>query len=185
MSGFYEELLTVARLTVNRVTGQRGKMPSARIRRSVSTSYYALFHFLLDDVGRRIVGTRAVLRRRILVRAIAHAGMKLSFDKVAGSQVHSSVSDFFLPAGVTAGTPCPVPPFIQEMAATFSQAQAMRHDADYDLTATIGVYDATALRLRVRSAISAWRAAKSPADRDFKDALYLLILLNGRLKPGA
>jgi hypothetical protein len=70
MATYDAELLEAAhRLLVRRI-GQRGKLPSARIRRSISTSHYALFHFLLDEIGARVLGTRNDLRRRKSCRII-------------------------------------------------------------------------------------------------------------------
>ena len=90
------ELLEAAGLLLSRRGGQRGRLPRARVRRSVSTAYYALFHFLLDEVGQRIVGTYSNLleRRRILARTISHKGPKTTLDKLRGNAVDSSVEDF-------------------------------------------------------------------------------------------
>jgi hypothetical protein len=64
MATYDAELLAVSRRLLARRTGQRGKLSAAQVRRSVSTSYHALFHFLLDEVGRKIVGTSNALRKR-------------------------------------------------------------------------------------------------------------------------
>jgi hypothetical protein len=64
MAAYDEELLEAARRLLVRRKGQRGKLPAARICRSISTSYYALFHFLIDEASLRVVGTGADLRIR-------------------------------------------------------------------------------------------------------------------------
>jgi hypothetical protein len=137
-----DELLRAARRLLVRRSGQRGRLPSARIRRSISTTYYALFHFLLEEVAIRIVGTHNDLRRRrrILARTITHRGAKAALDKVRGANVHASIEDFVRPPGVV-GLVAP-PLFARNLANAFIDAQAKRHDADYDLNKTLSELDA-------------------------------------------
>jgi hypothetical protein len=80
MGTYDAELLATAQGLLGRRPGRRGRLATAQIRRSVSTSYYALFHFLLDEVGLKIVGAQNDLRkrRRILARAISHKSMKIT-----------------------------------------------------------------------------------------------------------
>ncbi len=86
-----EALLEAAEHQLERPEGQRGRLSRARVRRCVSTVYYAIFHFLLDEIGQKL--------------------------------------------------------------------------AD-----------------RVKNSIAAWRAATSDADRDFKHAICVLMLLKGQLR---
>lgn len=177
------ELLTAARRLLGRRAGQRGPLPSARVRRSISTTYYALFHFVLDEVGLRLVGTSNELRtrRRILARCISHKGAKTAFDKARGTNINDSVEDFLRPkSGGTGRVPTPV--FVQNLAKAFVDAQAKRHDADYDLNTPLSERDARLLLSRVTRVIQAWRNASTPADRDMKSALCTLILLDGKLR---
>jgi len=78
------ELLQAAGRLLDREAGRRGKLAGARVRRSISTSYYALFHFLTDEAGARIVGTGGGLlrRRRILTRTFTHAGVKRALENL-------------------------------------------------------------------------------------------------------
>jgi hypothetical protein len=93
-----EALLEAAEQLLERPEGQRGRLSRARVRRSVSTVYYAIFHFLLDEIGQKIIGTHGNLlaRRRILARTISHKGLKTALDKVKGKAVDKSVADFAL-----------------------------------------------------------------------------------------
>ncbi|OYW35816.1 MAG: hypothetical protein B7Z42_13725 [Brevundimonas sp. 12-68-7] len=68
------------------------------------------------------------------------------------------------------------------MAAAFSDSQAKRHDADYDMNASLSETDALVLATRVERAISDWSTARTAADRDFKHALCLLLVLKGKLR---
>lgn len=177
------ELLIAARRLLARKKGQKGKLPSARIRRSISTSYYALFHFILEEVGVRLIGTSNDLRvrRRILARTITHRGAKATFDKVRGVNIDTSVADFLRPKGHAGGNVA-TPLFVQTLAKTFIDAQAKRHDADYDLNTPLSENDARLLRSRVKRAIDGWRAASTAADKDMKAAISTLVLLKGQLR---
>src|SRR3546814_18594627 len=123
MPSYDQELLSIAQDLVPRGSGQRGRLPTARIRRSISTSYYALFHFILEEVGLSVVGTRGDLRsrRRILARTISHAGIKAALDKVRGSPVDASVvADFLRPSGSGAATgSAHAPAFARSLASSF------------------------------------------------------------------
>lgn len=183
MASHDTELLSAAGRLLARTAGQKGKLPSARIRRSISTSYYALFHFVVEEVGLRVIGTSNDLRirRRILARTITHKGAKVTFDKVRGANVETSVADFLRPKGHGGGQVA-TPIFVQTLANVFVDAQAKRHDADYDLNTPLSENDARVLRVRIRRAIARWRAASTLADRDMKAAVCTLILLKGQLR---
>jgi uncharacterized protein (UPF0332 family) len=183
MATYDAELLDAARQLLDRRTGQRGKLPSARIRRSISTSYYALFHFLLEEVGMKVVGTGNALRkrRRVLARTISHKGMKITLDKMRGPRAES-LEDFLRPVGSATG-PVTLPLFVQDLAKAFADAQAKRHDADYDLNKVLSERDARLLIVRVQRVIAAWRAATGADDRNFKDAVCILFVLKGQLRP--
>lgn len=183
MASYDEELLEAARRLLARRTGQRGKLPAARIRRSISTTYYALFHFILDEASSRVVGAGNDLRvrRRILTRTLTHTGVKIALDKVRGASADGSVADFLRQVGSHAANVA-VPAFVQNIAKAFADAQAKRHDADYDLNKSLSEADARLLHARVRRVIAAWRGATSKSDRDFKHALCILMLLKGKLR---
>lgn len=185
MASYDEELLDAARRLLSRRTGQPGRLAGARVRRSISTTYYALFHFLLNEVTTRTVGTGNNLRvrRRILARTITHAGLKTTLDKIRGQQIISSVQTFFQ-MGIL-GPPAAAPRFAQNLGRAFLDAQTKRESADYDLNEPLSETDARLLRGRVRRAIRVWRAANTSADRDFKRALSILILMKGQLRQAA
>lgn len=182
MASYDEELLETARRLLERNVGQRGRLSRAKVRRSISTTYYALFHFLIEELSRRIAGTGndKRVRRRILARTITHRGLKTALDKVRGERINESVLGFFQ-LGI-AGPPSAAPPFAQNLARVFVDAQTKRESADYDLNEPLSATDARILWLRVTRAINVWRDARDPADRDFKHALLILMLLKGQLR---
>src|SRR4051812_3722787 len=96
MPEYDADLLDAARRLLRRRAGQRGKLPTASVRRSISTSYYALFHFLLDEIGRRVVGTgnRLRIRRRMFARSITHKGARVALDKIKGPKLEASIANF-------------------------------------------------------------------------------------------
>jgi len=167
-----------------RDAGQRGRLSRARVRRSVSTNYYALFHFLLDEIGQKVVGTHVNLleRRRILARTISHRGLRTTFDKVRGRAIEPSLANFLRPATAARGDSVAAPTFIRDIANAFIDAQDKRHEADYDLNESLSEADASVLLDLVRRSIKTWGEAASESDRDFKHALCVLILLRGQLR---
>jgi hypothetical protein len=181
MASYDDEMLGAAAAVLKRRKGQKGRLPDARVRRSISTSYYALFHFLAEEVTGKLIGvTNDVrVRRRLLTRTIAHAALRLTFEKVQGATIHVSVQTFFERDGVKLMS---APQFAQAIARTFLDAQAKREEADYDRNAVFSETDARVLRVRVKKTIRLWRVATSPSDRDFKRAFAVLVLLGGKLR---
>jgi hypothetical protein len=183
MTNYDDDLLEAARRLIQRRSGQRGKLPAAQIRRSISTSYYAIFHFLLEECGIRLVGVHNDLRRRRRIpgRSFTHQGIKLALDKIRGPKVDDAVAEFMRWPNASPG-PLPTPAFAQNMALAFSDAQSRRHEADYDLNKPLSATDAEFMRGKVMDAIAEWRDAKSVDDRDFKHSLCMLMLLKGQLR---
>jgi hypothetical protein len=176
MASYYAETLAAARLLVSRTARPRGRMPAALVRRSISTAYYALFHFLLEEATYRVVGASTPLtrRRRIVARAFTHTGMRFALEKVQKPNLAGPLQGYF-------GLQQP-PAFARVMGQAFSHAQELRHEADYDLNASLSETDALLLLSEVQTAIQEWQSARTAADRDFKAALCLLMLLKGEFK---
>jgi hypothetical protein len=116
-----------------------------------------------------------------MARIFSHTGLKTTLDKIRGVNVDPSVGDLLRPRGVIAG-PVASPVFARNLASAFSDAQEKRHAADYDLNREMSEADARLLISRVRRVVEDWRTADTPADRDFKHALYTLMLLKGQLR---
>lgn len=179
---FDQELLTAADLLIQREPGVRGRLAGARIRRAVSTAYYAIFHFILDEATRRVVGTKPgeAKRRRILARSFPHRGLVNTFKKLKAPNLPEDIEQFLEPLSPEAAFQ--IPPYVREFAAVFVDVQSKRHDADYDLNETLSQNDARVVIRRVRSAIHSWQTADTAADRDLKHMLSILLLLQGKLK---
>jgi hypothetical protein len=183
VSNYAADLILAAVAQLNPAGSRKGKLPTARARRSLSTAYYALFHFVLEEATKDLVGTHNDLRRRrrTLGRVFTHSGIKNAFDKISGSSVDLSVAELLRPRRLSSAR-FAAPSFARELARTFADLQAKRHEADYDLNTPIGAADAHLAITRVIRVVGAWRAADTQGDRDFKHALSMLMLLKGQLR---
>lgn len=176
MARYHVEMLAAARLLVARGARPRGRMPAALVRRSISTAYYALFHFLLDEATCRIVGAGGpyTRRRRTVARAFSHMGMRQALERVQKAAVPPALQAYF---GVAHS-----PLFARNMAKAFARAQELRHEADYDLNASLSETDALLLIAGVEAAIAEWQGERGRPERDFKSALCLMMLTKGDLR---
>ena len=109
----------------------------------------------------RVVGVNNDLRkrRRLLARTISHRGMKTTLEKGRGTRAETSFEDFLRPVSSATGPVTP-PRFVQDLAKAFADAQAKRHEADYDMNKVLSERDARLLRVRVNRVIAACRAAR-------------------------
>ncbi len=183
MSSFSDDLLRASTRLLARRKGQKGPLKSAYVRRSISTTYYAIFHFVLAETAVRIVGAGNDLsqRRRVFVRTLSHAGLSASFGKLKGLAIDKSVDDLFRLPSTPSGAVL-TPFFVQQLAAAYLDARAKREDADYNLNQLLSETDARQLRRRVIRAVKAWDAANTRPDRDNKHAVAILISLKGKLR---
>jgi hypothetical protein len=101
----------------------------ANLRRAISSTYYAMFHLLVDEACRVQIGAHhnQAPFRRVLGRAFVHTVMKEACKSFGGWTLKKGVAKG-LPAGFT------VPVEIRDLALNFVEMQDNRHLADYDLT---------------------------------------------------
>ena len=117
------DLLAQARLLA---TKEKSRPRQASLRRSVSASYYAVFHLLVDAAARRlVVGNGREALRNCLVRAFDHGVMK----RVARRFAERGLSPKLSP-GLNG---LPLQDEIVRVAAAFVDLQQHRHEADYDM----------------------------------------------------
>ena len=163
MASYEREMLVAARILLVRSPNSRGRLPDARVRRSISTTYYALFHFLIEEAGKRLVGADNFLRsrRRILARNFTHSGLKTTFAKIRGQTIDQSVEGFLRGANAGPGR-IAAPPFARSFASAFLDAHSKREDADYDRNEFLTAADADILIKRVEAAVQDWNAATDP-----------------------
>ena len=181
MDAYHDELIDAAVRSFARPVHSE-PLSQATIRRGVSTIYYALFHFLLDEIGRCLVGDDPSLafRRHAVGRSISHATLNSTLAKVSKPAPDASVIAVFRTSRSIEASA--TPSFVRAMASTFADARSKRQEADYDLSAPVSEPDARRLGNRVFVSICDWRAAISSAEMDFKQAVCLLAVIGSRLR---
>jgi hypothetical protein len=143
---------------------ERRKPRQASLRRAVSTAYYALFHFLIDEACRLVFGTAHNRRhlRFALSRAFDHGAMKAASKSFAGGT---------LPA--TFDWKLPIPADLSFVADTFIALQEERHDADYNLARSFRREEAVVVIASVEQCFALWPTIQN----DDSTRLYLVSLL--------
>jgi hypothetical protein len=156
MSGeLHHDLLRQARHLAS-VDPTRPKQAS--LRRAVSTAYYAMFHFLIDQSCRSLVGGRDEDRpiREMLSRAYAHDEM------LAAAQAFRSGMQGLSPGIQRAiGSASPFPADLATLADLFKIAQEERHRADYDLSQTFVRSEVLWHVERIENALGSWNGIKT------------------------
>ena len=143
---------------------EAGESDQASLRRSVSTSYYALFHFLVDEATKRMFGAedeRAILRSW-LARKFEHGAMKKAAQAFASGASRRGSHGKFL--GVLNGRP--VQPEIVHIAETFVQVQSARHDADYNMSKTFDKRSVLNLAHKVERSFENWPKIRNSIQAD-------------------
>jgi hypothetical protein len=167
------DLLAQARVLARR---EPRRPKQASLRRSISASYYALFHFLGEESTKLTVGTahnRTELRQ-FAGRALVHAKMKNVCDEFTKATPKSDLLKPFWPTLQVAASAD-----IVTVAATFIDLQELRHAADYDLTRSFTRQDAETAADQAKDAIDAWIQLRAANEQ-----LALLFALSLMLWPG-
>lgn len=136
----------------NHLAAREPKRPKqASLRRATSTAYYALFHFLVDEATRYLVGggaQRERLRSHV-ARSFEHRQMKDAAQKfLRGSHPWALQRDA-------------LPREVFEIANAFVSLQQERHDADYNRERTFYKTEAQALIRVARSTMAEWRRVRT------------------------
>lgn len=127
----------------------------ASLRRAVSTAYYSLFHFLIDQAVGQWVMER---HRSILARTFGHGRMK-------------AICDDLLKSARSGGN---VLPELHTVAHNFIQLQQHRHTADYDNSKQWSRADVLNVLTLATDAFTAWRAiSNQDAAQDYLLQLFL------------
>ncbi|MFZ3033516.1 MAG: hypothetical protein WA138_05845 [Parvibaculum sp.] len=136
-------------------TNGRGAPQQAKLRRAISTSYYALFHFLIRNATDLLVGPtqRNTPRYGIIYRSFEHAQMRTVSENVSKSNMPAAYTRAL--GTVSFGNK------IRSCAATFVELQALRHEADYDPAKRVALTDAKATIANAKQAMSNFDAAST------------------------
>ena len=151
-----KELLAQAKLLA---TKEARRPKQASLRRAVSASYYALFHLLVDEASRRLVGgANRVALRTCLGRAFSHGTMK----KVARQFAASAVSERLRP-GLNGQ---PVQEELVRVANAFVDLQQHRHEADYDLGRRFTRVETLSIATDANCAFADWQLVRGSPQAD-------------------
>lgn len=158
------EFIDLARLLAR--TDHGDLVEDAQMRRSVSTSYYALFHTVLTAAAERLFGAGEAdtAGYAILYRTFNHGTMKQVCDGIARGELNLSLRQQLRRSSVHSD--------LRDFAISFVDLQARRQQADYDPYLQLSREDAeTALDIAER-AIAAFHRA--PVD-ERADVLALML----------
>lgn len=147
------------------------KPKQASLRRAVGTAYYSLFHLLIDDAIRFLVGGSGAHRtalRHQLARCFEHRQMRTA--ALAFSRARAG-SAWIKPASG------PISPTLRQVAVTFADMQTDRQVADYDTARSFARPDVLAKVVKVQQAFIDWKALRGKPERE---AFMLALLLKTR-----
>jgi hypothetical protein len=132
------------------------------LRRSISTAYYGLFHFLIEQSTNLIVGTGPdeEKNRQFVGRAFIHGKMKALCQEFVKSTPVDILQPFFRSASNPSKTS------MAKIASTFIDLQDERHRADYDLSVNFSRIGALNVHQRAVDAVKEWETLVV-ADREF------------------
>ncbi|MBW3541909.1 MAG: hypothetical protein KY476_16695 [Planctomycetes bacterium] len=132
------------------------------LRRAVSSAYYAVFHFLVDQSCRNAIGAQHDQSpfRHVLGRAFTHSTMRDACKSFAGGTLKDAVRKG-LPASFS------TPSSVRSIAKRFVGLQDERHLADYDRTERFNRGDVLTLVREARMAIAGFTAAPASNERAF------------------
>jgi len=140
----------------------------ADLRRAVSSAYYALFHFAIQECCDSLLGPAQKGQPLwiILSRAFVHEDMRETSKTFASTKLPEYMGQHFRE----------IPAELKRFAGTFSNLQEQRHTADHDLSISFNSGFVEPLVKGAREVIEHWSGVRShPTTK-----LYLLLLLNGK-----
>ncbi len=153
-------------------TRERKRPKQASLRRSVSASYYALFHLLVDSGAKRLVpGDERQALRHVLRRAFIHSHMKEVAVQFAGG----TLKDRLKPAI----DPYPIQPELRDVAQTFVHLQEVRHLADYDVARTFTRSEVLGYQVEAQQAFIDWGTINKTLQAD---TFLVALLTYGHLR---
>jgi uncharacterized protein (UPF0332 family) len=158
------------------------KPKQASLRRSISTAYYALYHFLTEQATSEFVSGKGfnTQLRHMAARSVAHSRVKevcKQFEKDKVEQMSEILRPMALRLGFAGDAD------VRIVTEALIRLQEERHNADYNLGATFSREDALSHVKRCEDAFKAWhrwRQSDSESARFFMLCLLLWAGLAGR-----
>ena len=159
----HEDLIALA----ERIATLDARRPKqANLRRALSTTYYAVFHFLVDEACRVQFGAQHADKayRHALGRAFAHTVMKEACRRFgAGTLKYSVIRG--LPRDANGNYP--IPTEIQDIAILFTDLQENRYLADYDFSKQFQKSEVLKLIEEARARIEDFQGMPASNERRF------------------
>lgn len=159
----YEDLISQAETLA---TLDAKKPKQASLRRAVSSAYYAVFHYLVQEACCVQLGTQhgQAAYRHVLGRAFAHSIMKQACTSFGGGTLKEAAIKG-LPRDANGRYPIPEP--IQDLASTFAELQEKRHLADYDRSERFKRADVLTLIEPAKNHVAKFSALAGSEDKKF------------------
>ena len=152
----HSELLKQARFLARK---EPKKPIQTSLRRSVSASYYALFHLLVDDVTKLMLsGNARGPLRDCLARAFHHSAMKQTAVEFTKKSISPKLASGF--------NLQPIQQQLVDVASSFVQLQEARHDADYNRALRFTRREALDLADMTGQAFLDWEQVRSSLQAD-------------------
>jgi len=129
----------------------------ATLRRAVSTAYYGLFHFLIEESTALLFGSgqNDAAFRHLAARAFIHGKMKSFCKELVKPTPQEFLRPLWLKYGVASNWQARL------VAQPFIDLQDDRHAADYDLSVSFSRQDALNAVTRAEAAVHAWRQLRT------------------------
>lgn len=163
-----DSLLAIAK---DLVPEGRGLPDQGKLRRAISTAYYALFHRIIERSVDEIVGVTAPAALRSLAsRAFGHGAMKDLAERIAQNRPPKSLHTLIET----------VPRDLMLVADAFVKLQRERHRADYDLAHPFRKAEVLQYLQLVETAIGMLAERPSPEMKHFLILLPLWQQLKSR-----
>lgn len=159
----YDDLIKLAQ-SIAELDPRRPRQ--AHLRRAVSTAYYAVFHYLVDEVCCAQIGTQNSQKehRHSLARAFVHTSMRDACTSFAGGTLKEAIIKG-LPRDANGNYP--IPKEIRDLAGTFAELQEKRHLADYDLSERFQKVEVLTLIDQARTHVQKFRTLAVSDTRKF------------------
>lgn len=169
MSQYSDDLIAQADILL-RLDKRRPKQ--ANLRRAVSSAYYALFHFLIEESTLMVVGTSNASKplRQLVGRGFSHTAMRNASFEMRKPTPSDLFKSFWPRYGVLASSE------LQILSRAFVELQQERHRADYDLSRPFTRAESQYLIDQTRDAFDNWNRLKQN-DRELA-RFYAMCLLN-------
>jgi len=169
-----DDLLALAKKMVNY---QKSDLSDVRVRRAISTAYYAIFHLLTESGAAKLANHPGT--RLLAGRAFNHGDMQKT-AKAFKSGAGGLPDVLKIPFG---GAVPLVPTELVRVASAFVELQDARHVADYDPSRTYTRAVARAMVAKVGRAFTDWKTfTGDPTNADLCDLFLASLLIGERWK---